>query len=66
MFCGTFGGLCFPSTFLKNFKPLAIFSACTARCVSDLFGNIEDSFSHDAALMAVIRTGFLVLNVSWD
>ena len=31
---------------MQNFKPLAIFSDCTARFVSDLVGNPEDRFSH--------------------
>ena len=31
------------------FKPLAIFCGCTARFVSDLIGNPEDRFTHDAA-----------------
>ena len=34
---------------IPNFKPLAIFCGCTARFVSDLVGNPEDRFSHDAA-----------------
>ena len=33
----------------QNFKPLAIFSDCTARFVSDLVGNHEDRFSHNKA-----------------
>ena len=32
-----------------NFKPLAIFSGCTAQFVLDLIGNSEDIFSHDVA-----------------
>ena len=32
-----------------NFKPLAIFSDCTARFVSDLVGHPEDRFSHNEA-----------------
>ena len=35
----------------ENFKPPAIFCGCTARFVSDLVGNPEDWFSHDAAQM---------------
>ena len=31
-----------------NFKPLAIFFGCTAWFVSDVVGNIENRFSHDA------------------
>ena len=34
---------------IRIFKPLAIFCGCTARFVSDLFGNPEDRFSCDAA-----------------
>ena len=33
----------------RNFESLAIFCACTAQFVSDLVGNPEDGFSHDAA-----------------
>ena len=33
----------------QNFKPLAILFGCTAPFVSDLVGNPEDRFSHDAA-----------------
>ena len=33
----------------RNFKHLAIFCGCTARFVSDLIGDSEDKFSHDAA-----------------
>ena len=38
-----------------NFKPLAIFCDCTARFVSDLVGNPEDPFSHDAALVQGVQ-----------
>ena len=38
---------------LPNFKPLAIFSDCTARFVSDLVGNPEDRFSHNEAHIAL-------------
>ena len=38
--------LCFLN---PKFKPLAIFSDCTARFVSDLVGNPEDRFSHNKA-----------------
>ena len=34
---------------MQNFKPLAIFCGRTARFVSDLVGNTEGRFSHDAA-----------------
>ena len=42
--------LCFLN---PNFKPLAIFSDCTARFVSDLVGNPEDRFSHNKTQMSV-------------
>ena len=32
-----------------KFKPLNISCGCTARFVSDLVGNQEDRYSHDAA-----------------
>ena len=32
---------------IQNFKPLSIFSGCTAWFVSDLVRNLEDRFSHD-------------------
>ena len=38
---------------IQNFQPLAIFCACTARFVSDLFGNPEDWFSRVAAQIQV-------------
>ena len=31
-------------------KPLAIFCVCTARFVSDLVGNPDDRFSHEAQI----------------
>ena len=34
---------------IQNFKPLAIFSDCVARFVSDLVGNPEDRFPHNEA-----------------
>ena len=34
---------------IRNFKPLAIVCGCTACFVSDLVGNPEDMFSHNAA-----------------
>ena len=36
---------------IQNFKPLAIFSDCTARFVSELVGHPEDRFSHNEAHM---------------
>ena len=33
----------------RNFKHLAIFCGCTAPFVSNLVGDCEDRFSHDAA-----------------
>ena len=37
-----------PSTFyIRNFKPLAVFSGCTAQFVSDIARNPEDRFSRD-------------------
>ena len=50
--CEAHQRLCFrytDSTMCFNFKPLDIFCGCTARFVSDLFGNPDDSFSHDVA-----------------
>ena len=42
--------LCFLYTsYIRNFKPLAIFFDCTARFVLDLVGNPEDRFSHNEA-----------------
>ena len=48
--------LCFPFTdstipllSRENFKPLAIFCACTAQLVLDLVGNPKTRFSHVAA-----------------
>ena len=39
-----------PSTSqIRNFKPLTIFSGRATRFVSDLVGNPDDRFSHDAA-----------------
>ena len=35
--------------FIRNFKPLAIFSDCTARFLSDLVGYPEDWFCHNEA-----------------
>ena len=41
----------------QNFKPLAIFSSCTAWFVWDVVENPEDRFSHDEArLFAEIKT----------
>ena len=40
-----------PQLHKSEIKPLAIFCGCTARFVSDLVGNPEDRFSHDAAHM---------------
>ena len=48
--------LCFrymESTIPKNWQPLAIFCACTARFVSDLVGNPNCWFSHTMAHMAL-------------
>ena len=33
----------------RHFKPLTIFCDCTARFVSDLVGNPDDTFSRDVA-----------------
>ena len=38
------------TTYIQNFKPLAIFYCCTARFVSDLVGNPEDRFSQTEVL----------------
>ena len=40
--------------YLYNFKPLAIFSGCTAWFVLDQVGNPEDLFSHNEARMETI------------
>ena len=37
------------TSFMRNFKPLAILYGCTAQFVSDLVGNLEHRFSCDAA-----------------
>ena len=37
-------------------KPPAIFCDCKARFVSDLVGNPEDRFSHNAALIPILKT----------
>ena len=37
------------STYIRNFKPLAIFCGCTDRFVSYLVGHPEDRFSHNEA-----------------
>ena len=37
------------TTYIRNFKPLAILCICTARFVSGLVGNPEDRFSHNEA-----------------
>ena len=34
---------------IRHFKPLTIFCGCTVWFVTDLVGNPEDRFSHDAA-----------------
>ena len=51
-----------------NFKPLAIFSDCTARFVSDLVGTPEDRFSHNKAQISPYILMFLfvftLLNIS--
>ena len=39
----------------QNSKPLAIFCDCTARFVSDLVGDPEDQFSHEAQLILLGR-----------
>ena len=54
--------LCFRYTdstipLLPNFKPLGIFSGCTALFVSDLVGNPENWFSHDTAHIIGIVKG---------
>ena len=36
---------------IRNYKPLAIFCACTAWFVSDVVGNPEDKSSHDEAYL---------------
>ena len=42
----------------KVFKPLAVFSDCAVRFVSDLVGNPEDQFSHNKAYLIVIDLYF--------
>ena len=39
----------FTVTYIRNFKPLAIFCSLTAWFVSDLVGNPEDRFSDNEA-----------------
>ena len=39
------------TTYIRNFKSLAILCGCTAWFVSDLVGNPEDPFSHNKAHM---------------
>ena len=39
------------TTYIRKFKPLAIFCSCTAWFVSDLVGNPEDRFSQNEAHM---------------
>ena len=46
----------------KNFKPLAIYSDCTARFVSDLVGNPEDRFSHNEVHILLVLVSVLVLS----
>ena len=44
-----------PSTsYIRNFKPLAMLCGCTAWFVSDLVGNPEDRFSHNEARKMLI------------
>ena len=43
-----------PTSYIRNFKPLIIFSGCTAQFVSDLVGNPEDGFSHDTANIVLL------------
>ena len=38
-----------PSSYIRNFKPLAILCGCTAWFVWGLVGNTEDRFSHNEA-----------------
>ena len=54
------------NTQLMNFKPLAIFSGCTAQFVSDLVGHPEDRVSLNAANFSNklnVMTNFLPMNV---
>ena len=37
------------TSLVQNFKPVAIYCRYTAQFVSDLFGDSEDKFSHNAA-----------------
>ena len=46
-----------PSTsYIPNFKPLAIFCGCTARFVSDMVGDLGDRFSHGTAQLISIAS----------
>ena len=44
---------------IRNSKPLAIFSGCTARFVSDLVGNPKDRFSQNEAHISIIIKPYL-------
>ena len=57
---------------VRNFKLLAVFCGCTARFVSNLFGNhIVDWFSHDTPHFTIVcacimyRTHFLIQMLSF-
>ena len=57
------------SSQILNFKPLAFYCGCTFRFVSDLVGNPEDRFSHDAGHIAYqysVETGLIRLNRCYE
>ena len=46
------------SSYILNFKPLAIYCDCTAPFVLDLVGNPEDRFSHNEAQISIRNSIF--------
>ena len=52
------------SSYIQNFKPLAILCGCTAQFVSDLVGNPEDQFSHNEAQIKA-KKAILVLTLGY-
>ena len=50
----------YKTSYIRNFKPLAIFCGYTAWFVSDLVGNPDDRFSHNEA-QVLVYDGFYAL-----
>ena len=48
--------------FFYKLTYLASLCGCTAKFVSDLVGNLEDSISHDAAHMILVQSNFYKVN----